>query len=82
MLMLENSMRETKAQKNQRIKDAFSEVMKAWKKIEKHMVQIVSGADYDAYLKHHKSKHPDKKPLSPNEFYKMVNDNSDKRQRC
>lgn len=75
-------MAETKAQKGKRIKDRLTDIMKAWKKIEKHMVQIVSGADYDAYLKHHKSKHPDEKPLSPNEFYKMVNDNSDKRQRC
>lgn len=75
-------MAETKKQKSERIKGTLTDVMKAWRKIEKHLIQIVSGADYDAYLKHHKSKHPDKKPLSPTEFYKMVNDNSDKRQRC
>lgn len=75
-------MCETKTQKNQRIKNALSEILKAWRKIEKHLVQIVNGADYDAYLKHHKSKHPNEKPLSPSEFYKMVNDDSGKRPRC
>lgn len=75
----------SKTKNSDYLRDALRRTMGAWSKLERAFSQVAGGADYQAYLQHFHDNHKDKpnaKPLSPEEFYKMVNDESGKRPRC
>lgn len=66
----------------ERLKNALGKVMHTWKRLERGLVQITTGNDYNAYLKHFKEHHKGEEPLSKEEFYKMMSDSGGKRPRC
>ena len=75
----------SKTKNSEFLRDALRRTMSAWSKLERTFSQVAGGADYQAYLQHFYDNHKDKpnaKPLSPEEFYQMINDESGKRPRC
>ena len=75
----------SKTKNSEFLRDALRRTMSAWSKLERTFSQVAGGADYKTYLQHFYDNHKDKpnaKPLSPEEFYQMINDESGKRPRC
>ena len=75
----------SKTKNSEFLRNALRRTMEAWSKLERTFSQVAGGADYQAYLQHFYDNHKDKpnaKPLSPEEFYQMINDESGKRPRC
>lgn len=75
----------SKTKNSEFLRNALRRTMEAWSKLERTFSQVAGGADYQAYLQHFYDNHkdePNAKPLSPEEFYQMVNDESGKRPRC
>ena len=75
----------SKTKNSEFLRNALRRTMEAWSKLERTFSQVAGGADYQAYLQHFYDNHkdePNAKPLSPEEFYQMINDESGKRPRC
>ena len=75
----------SKTKNSEFLRNALRRTIEAWSKLERTFSQVAGGADYQAYLQHFYDNHkdePNAKPLSPEEFYQMVNDESGKRPRC